>query len=263
MFAGTNGQYWKRSTRFVVLAAVFIAAGAVSASALWGTLHKSGTFAARTQNISRLTLLTFLGVVTMLSVALPAKFLERQRGEERERHQQGNDPLTVIESRRELFDSLDMEIKRSRRNQGSVAFLRIQFDGGNRTSNEYGHGAGDNPACRLAQVLQASCRELDIVMRYDHDEFAVVFPEAGPETVRHVTRRIREQLAGEPKLPPISVRFGAAMFPEEGKSIDTLLLAAERDLCGLKAARVAEARPWKVRVPRNDSLYTRESELRC
>jgi diguanylate cyclase (GGDEF)-like protein len=263
MFASLNGQYRKRSTKFVVLAIVFIAAGGVSACAIWGSLHKPTTLAATTQNISRLTLLTFLGVVSMLSVALPAKFLERQRGEERERLQQANDPLIVLESRRELFDSLDMEIKRSRRSQGSVAFLRIQFDGWNRTSNEYGHGAGDNPACRVAQVLQASCRELDIVMRYDHDEFAVVFPEAGPETVRHVKRRIRERLAGDRKLPTISVRFGAAMFPEEGKSIDTLLLAADRDLCGLKLARVAEARPRKARVTPNENLYGRESELRC
>jgi diguanylate cyclase len=258
-----DGQKWNRPTKIVILAIASITAGAVSISAVLGALHESATFSSTTPNISHLPLLAFLGVVAMLTVAVPAKFFERRRGEEWERLQQANDPLIVLESRRELFDSLEMEIKRSRRSQSSVAFLRIRIDGENKISNESGHGAGDNPLCQLAQVLQASCRELDIVARYDHDEFAVVFPEAGPEAVRHVTRRIRERLAGDRKLPQVSVRFGAAIFPEQGKSIDALLLAADRDLCGLKAAPVAKARPRKVRVQRNETLYSRENELRC
>lgn len=263
MLGNWSRQNRKRSTKILILAIVFIAAGAVSISTIWGASPKSAALSSGTQSDSNSTLLTFLGVVTMLTVAVPSKFLERQHGEEREWLQQSSDPRTVLESRRELLDSLDMEIKRARRSQGTVAFLRIQIDGENKISGESGHDAAEIPLRRLAQVLQASCRELDIVLRYDEDEFAVVFPDAGPETICHVTRRIRQRSAGDRKLPPISLSFGAAMYPKEGESLNTLLLAADRNLCGLKLAPVAETRPPVVRIASSENLHCRERELSC
>jgi diguanylate cyclase (GGDEF)-like protein len=231
----------KRPTKIVILAVVFIAAGAISVSVIWGAFHKSPTFAAKTQNNSHSVLLAFLGVATLLTMAVPAKFLERQRAEQNKEFPVANDPLIESETRRELFNSLEMEIKRSRRSQRSFAFLRVQINGAAKTSIERSRVAGDKAVSRLAQVLEANCRELDTVVRWSDDEFAVVLPEAGPETVRQVTRRIRERLAGGRKLPPIAVRFGAAMFPEEGKSMDILLEAANRALYEVDKIGVSQA----------------------
>ena len=241
MVGSLDGQYRKRPTKIGILAMVFIAVGAISISVIWGTLHKSSTFAVKTQNNSHSLLLAFLGVMTLLAMAVPAKFLERQPAEKSEGFPTANDPLLESKNRRKLFDSLEMEIKRSRRSQRSFAFLRVQIDGAEKFSIEHGQVAGDRVVRRLEQVLQANCRELDTVVRCGEDEFAVVIPEAGPDTVRLVTRRIRERLAGERKLPPISVRFGAAMFPEEGKSIDILMEAANRALFDVERVGTSQA----------------------
>ena len=230
MFESLDKQNQKRPMKLMVLAAILIAAGVALMTGILANLH-GGT---KSQNQSHLTLMAFLGVVTVLMLAVPVKFLERQRTDERERVPAGNDPLPELENRGELFDSLEMEIKRSRRSQRSFAFLKIQIDETNRINRQHGHIAGDKAACRLSQVLQANCRELDIVVRYGNDEFAIVLPEAGPETIGRVTRRIHDRLAGNRKLPPIPVHIGAAMFPEEATSIDALLEAADREIYDVK-----------------------------
>lgn len=226
-------QNQKRAVRIAALAIIYIVAGiaiAVSITAIWGAFHKVGSFAARSQNESRLTLLVFFGVVTVLTIAVPAEFWERSRAQEKDRFLTATDPVVQLENHRELFDSLDMEIKRSNRTQRPFAFLRIQIDGLQRINSERGHLVADKAVCRLAQVLQSHCRELDTVVRHGGNGFALVLPEAGPETVRQVTQRIRGRFAGHRELPSLSISIGAAVFGEDGKSIETLLEAAGREL---------------------------------
>jgi diguanylate cyclase (GGDEF)-like protein len=230
MVGSLHNQNQKRPTKIAVLAAVYVAI-AVSMAATWGALHSLGVIS---QNSSHSMLRVLLGVVTVLTLAAPAGLLERQRADEREPLAAANDPRRESENRRELFDSLDMEIKRSNRSQRPFAFLRIQIDDLNRINIEHGQLIGDKAICRLACVLQSHCRELDTVVRYGRAEFAVVIPEAGPETVSKVTRRIRERLAGDHKLPPLSIRIGAAMFADDAKSIDTLLESADPELYEMK-----------------------------
>jgi diguanylate cyclase (GGDEF)-like protein len=92
----------------------------------------------------------------------------------------------------------------------------------------------------LAQVLQLQCRELDTAARYGGDEFALVIPEAGADAARRVAARIHERLASDGEFPRISVSIGSAVFPKDGRSIDTLLLAADRDLYDLKVRPIAQ-----------------------
>jgi diguanylate cyclase (GGDEF)-like protein len=236
MVGGLDTQNQKRPKKIVVSAIVYIVAGAgiaVSLTAIWGALYGESLFAAGSQNGSHLTLVVFLGAVTVLTIALPVEFWERHRAEETEGFLGAFDPRIELENRRELFDSLEMEIKRSTRTQRPFAFLRIRINDMNRINNEHGHLVADRAQCRLAQVLQAHCRELDTVVRYG-GEFAIVIPEAGPETVRRVTARIRERFAGGRELPLVTISIGAAMFGEDGKSIDTLLQAAEHELYDAK-----------------------------
>jgi diguanylate cyclase (GGDEF)-like protein len=244
MFGRLDTQNQKRPSKIATSVIVCILAGttiAVSTTAIWETLHKIASLGARSQNGSHLMLLIFLGVVTVLTIGLPAEFWERQEAKKNERFLLTTDPLADLENRRELFDSLEMEIKRSNRTRRPFAFLLIQIDDLNRVRSQHGDLVAERALCELAEVLQANCRELDTVVRYGSDEFAIVIPEAGPETVRKVTRRIRERFAGGRELPPLVISIGAATFGEDGKTIDTLLEATDRDLYGIKKNAGAEA----------------------
>jgi diguanylate cyclase (GGDEF)-like protein len=75
---------------------------------------------------------------------------------------------------------------------------------------------------------------MDTAARYGGDEFAVVLPEASSEAATAVSRRICERLAKDGEVPNVTVSVGAAVFPQDGETIDALFNAADRALYGMK-----------------------------
>ena len=57
-----------------------------------------------------------------------------------------------------------------------------------------------------------------------------MIPEAGMEIARQLAHRILERLAGDGEEPALSVSIGEAVCPQDGKSIEMLLRAADRAL---------------------------------
>jgi diguanylate cyclase (GGDEF)-like protein len=98
----------------------------------------------------------------------------------------------------------------------------------------HGHLVGSRAICRLASVLRIHSRAMDTAARYGGDEFAVVLPEAGEEAAASVSRRICERLAKDGEHPHVTVSVGAAVFPRDGETIDSLFDAADRALYGMK-----------------------------
>jgi diguanylate cyclase (GGDEF)-like protein len=234
---------------------VSIAALALSTTAVRAALHRATLSGSEPRYESSTVMLQmFLAVTAVFAMALAAEFSERRRAEARARFLAGSDLLTGLGNYRNLFDSLDSEIRRSERTRRPFAFLLMDMDGLKTINDEHGHVAGNRALCRLAQVLRLQCRELDTAARYGGDEFALVIPEAGAEAARQVARRIRERLNGDGEFPPLSVSIGAAVFPDDGRSIDTLLRAADRDLYDLKAAPAAQVRPRKIRDTRSPEI---------
>ena len=226
------------------------AAFALSITAVWATLHPIASVVGDLRAESLLMLQIFLCVMTVFTMTMAAAFSERRRAEEKARFLAASDPLTGLGNYRNLFDALNAEIKRSNRTRRPFAFLLMDMDGLKQINDEHGHLAGDRALCRLAKVLQLQCRELDTAARYGGDEFALVIPEAGAEAALRVATRIHARLAGDGEIPRISVSIGTAVFPQNGKSIDTLLLAADRDLYDLKVQPIVEVGSRKFRANR-------------
>jgi diguanylate cyclase (GGDEF)-like protein len=227
---------------------------ALSITAAWATLHPLNFSLEEPSTESILMLQIFLSVMAVFTMTLAAAFSERRRVEEQARFLAASDPLTGLGNYRNLFDALNSEIKRSDRTRRPFAFLLMDMDGLKQINDQHGHLAGDRALCRLAQVLQSQCRELDTAARYGGDEFALVIPEAGADAALRVATRIHARLAGDGEFPRISVSIGMAVFPQDGKSIDTLLLAADRDLYDLKVRPISEVGSRKFRASRSKGL---------
>ena len=163
-------------------------------------------------------------------IAIQLDITERRLAEEEIRHLALTDPLTGLANCRRLFDALDSEIRRCDRTTRSFAVLLLDLDGLKKINDGHGHRVGSHALGRVANILRIHCRAIDTAARYGDDEFVVVLPETGCEAVRQVAQRISEESRNDGEEPSISVSAGAAIFPQDGKTINELLAAADRAL---------------------------------
>jgi diguanylate cyclase (GGDEF)-like protein len=207
--------------------------------AIWGTLQGFGPFSRETLNTSLLLVQSFVGIVAVTSLALAAEVSERKRADERVQQLVATDPLTGLANYRRLIEALELEIKRYGRSGRPFAILFFDLDGLKKINDTHGHLVGSQALCRLGEVLRAHCRQVDTPARFGGDEFAVVLPETTSAQAQQIAARIRDRIASDGEIPPISASVGSAVFPDDGESIDKLLSAADRALYGMKRLSVA------------------------
>ena len=179
------------------------------------------------------TLAQFLKVASY-AVVLGGALLDNARLFDQVRQLAVTDPLTGLSNYRTLINAMETELQRSRRTGRSFAILLLDLDGLKKINDEHGHLVGSRAICRLANVLRLHSRAMDTTARYGGDEFAVILPEAGEEAATSVSRRICERLAGDKEFPNVTVSVGAAVFPRDGETIDSLFNAADRALYRMK-----------------------------
>ena len=209
----------------------------MSGLAIWGTLEGYGPFVQRTQNESLLLLQAFMAVVSVSTLTLAAVIAERRRVEARLRHLSVSDPLTGLANYRQLMAALEGEIQRSQRTERSFAVILLDVDGLKRINDRHGHLVGSLALCRVAAVLQLSCRAIDTAARFGGDEFAIVLPEADETAAALVMRRVTERLTWDAETPKVTVSLGAAVHPRDGTTPQALLDAADRGLYAMKGKK--------------------------
>jgi diguanylate cyclase (GGDEF)-like protein/PAS domain S-box-containing protein len=175
-----------------------------------------------------------------------AEDITKQRAlEDHLRQQAAKDPLTGLANYRHLVDTLDGEIKRSKRTDREFGLLLFDLDGLKKINDVYGHMVGSQALCRVADALVMGCREIDTPARFGGDEFALVLPETSLDAANFVARRICESIANDGGKPRITVSVGVAIFPADGERIDSLLSSADATMYLMKNAHHIPTIPAK------------------
>ncbi len=177
------------------------------------------------------------------AILLGGALLDSAHVFEKVRHLAASDPLTGLANYRRLLDVLDTETERTLRTGRPFAVLLLDLDGLKKINDSYGHLVGSRALCRIADILRFYCRAIDTAARYGGDEFAVVLPEASDDEAQRVAQRIRETLAADQELPPISASIGISIYHGEGERVERLLADADQDLYEEKARRKARSKP--------------------
>ena len=104
------------------------------------------------------------------------------------------DHLTGIFNRRFFFTFAEREFSRSLRYNLPLAFLMIDVDHFKQINDTHGHAMGDRVLRSLAEYLQESIRENDILCRFGGEEFAILLPHTDISTAALVAERLRTLL---------------------------------------------------------------------
>jgi two-component system cell cycle response regulator len=150
------------------------------------------------------------------------------------------DALTGVYSRRFFSESLRVEIERAHRSHGTVGLVLIDVDHFKHVNDSYGHPAGDRTLVELARRLRAVSRPGDILARIGGEEFALVLPGADAARAVSLAERVRRFvsatpfLLGDPKMLPVTVSVGVAVYPGDGTEDTDLIRAADQALYAAK-----------------------------
>lgn len=117
-------------------------------------------------------------------------------------HHAMHDGLTGVANRRAIDEELAARIEQSERGIRSLACVVADLDHFKRVNDEHSHMVGDEALRRVAQVLQASVRDSDLVGRLGGEEFVLLLAvDPGPDgdaALARVCERVRSAVADHP-----------------------------------------------------------------
>ena len=84
------------------------------------------------------------------------------------------DGLTKLHNHRYFQDAIIAECKRATRTGDPLCLVLIDIDHFKKWNDRLGHAGGDEILRRMAEVLNQTCRETDLLARYGGEEFALL-----------------------------------------------------------------------------------------
>jgi diguanylate cyclase (GGDEF)-like protein len=139
-----------------------------------------------------------------------------------------SDALTGVGNYRLLEARLQYEVTRHRRNGRPLSLVVLDLDGFKQVNDTLGHPVGDRLLRQVAEVLSATVRDQDTVVRQGGDEFCVLAPETGRGEAEALANRIKVALrALVANGEPLSASAGHATFPDDATSAEVLLAHAD------------------------------------
>lgn len=196
-----------------------------------------------------------LGTLALPGLTLGAVMMANARMVSDATYAADHDHLTGAPSRRAFFAVAEREHARARRLGSGLGMLLLDVDYFKRINDSFGHAVGDQVLRDLVRHTQDTIRKVDYHARLGGEEFAVLLPDATPETALAVAERLRAALDRSLQATPAArvaytVSIGVAML-EEGESVAALMARADTALYAAKAAgrnRVASAPPAAASV---------------
>jgi diguanylate cyclase (GGDEF)-like protein len=176
----------------------------------------------------------------------------RKDAEEQIRRLAYFDPLTGLPNRLHFTEQLDKALAQAQRHDRNLAIMFVDLDNFKRVNDTLGHKVGDDllrqASARLAAVLRAQDTAAQrgvpqpgsSIARLGGDEFIVLLTDVTrPGDVASVAARLVETLKEVVMVQDTEIyvggSVGVALYPQDGKDVDTLMMNADTAMYRAKA----------------------------
>lgn len=230
LFLGAISVYaGQKPARYFLLAAFSAMVGAlVTNLAVWGFIPNN-TWTFRAVEIGMLI------DATLLALALASQLRAGQ--EERllaERLAQ-LDPLTGLNNRRAFYDKTSPLWSHAIRHGHDTVAMLLDIDFFKQVNDSQGHAYGDKVLKAMANILQQSIRQGDVLARWGGEEFIVFLPETSLQEATALAERLRSSIAAmriqhKSGETAITASFGVAQKEAHHLTLDALIASADECL---------------------------------
>ena len=161
---------------------------------------------------------------------------ERRHAKEQIEYLAYYDILTGLPNRQSFIRTMDVAIAAARREARMVALIYLDLDRFKRINDNLGHSVGDallrSVAQRLLLVLRDHGSAADQIARLGGDEFVICLTEVRSKSDVAVMATRIEQALGEAfecegHRFVVTPSIGIALYPQDGREIDDLLVKAD------------------------------------
>ena len=157
---------------------------------------------------------------------------DHRRAEEEIKQLAYYDSLTGLPNRTLLKDRLGQALAQAERDSRQAGVLLLDLDRFKGLNDTRGHTVGDRLLQSAANRLQELARAGDTVARLGGDEFAIVFvAQDGEQETMHLAKAVLDRFTAPFSFADHDVfstaSIGIALFPADGRDVDTLLKNAD------------------------------------
>jgi diguanylate cyclase (GGDEF)-like protein/PAS domain S-box-containing protein len=151
------------------------------------------------------------------------------------------DALTQLPNRVLLSDRMRQAVARSQRTREVFAVGVMDLDGFKPVNDIYGHKAGDDVLCEVAQRVLGCLREGDTVARLGGDEFALLLTGLGSSkdsewVLQRILAAVSAPYLVEGDVLKLSTSIGVTVYPGDLSDSDKLLRHADHAMYQAKQA---------------------------
>lgn len=148
------------------------------------------------------------------------------------------DSLTGLPNRLLLNDRLSLAMDQADQNHDSLSIMFIDLDRFKYINDTLGHAVGDQLLIEVANRIQSFLGKHDTLSRQGGDEFIVLLPHTtaveATKRAKAIVDALNSSLIVEHQELYITPSIGIAMYPTDGKDIDTLIKNADTAMYQVK-----------------------------
>lgn len=152
------------------------------------------------------------------------------------------DPLTGVKNRSTMEEAIQRELKLARRHARSLSVVLLDIDHFKQVNDEHGHLYGDQALRAVAQCVQKTIRDSDLLFRYGGEEFMILLSGTDAEGSALLAERIRQEVENMRPFSNRDIRLTVSLgiTSLRGEPDATALLLERADAALYRAKQGAE-----------------------